>query len=774
MLVEANRTEREPATPDRRELLEAVNASGINLLAAAWRQKFVVIGSTAAVLLLGLLYLLQAIPNYTSSSTLIIDSRKVGVTAISAIESALTFDSGVVDSQVQILQSDKLAGIVADRLGLADNQSFLLPARSPIGSAVSGVVSAVSYVITSISGGEAAPELADAPPAIRRLVAIETLKNNLKVTRVGRTYVLTIDYTDSDRQLARDIAAAYAQAYLADQIDSRVEIARNASVWLENRIRELRNKADAADRAAQTFRARNNLTEASGRLINEQSLTDSITQLSVARADSNAARAKYDRLKQIVDNRDYAASVVDSLANPLIQQLRTKYLQASKTNSDISAKVGPDHYQADAARKEMAEYSRLIFDELNRVLQTYQSEVQISADKVASLERSIERMKTVNTTDSEALTRLRSLEQEATTYNTLYTTMLQKFQETAQQQSYPVTDAAVLTEATIPLKPSSPKVLLVLAASIVLGGLVGCAIAAWREFRDAGFRTSAQVREWLGLDFIAYVPKVAKRAFHERRAPRAPHSHSDRTIPARKDSLDYVTTNSLSRYAEALRTLKVSLDVRTNLRRPVVVGFVSVLPDEGKSTTAKNFASLVASQGERVLLIDGDLRNPHLTRALTPSARGGVVDLLRKTVQFDELVFTEVETSLAFLPGATHKRFDASGDLLGSQAMAEIIRTASGRYDVVVLDLPPAGVLVDATAAASSIDYYYLVVEWGRTRRDTVRDLLLADPVLADKTIGVVLTKVNMDKLKAFGAYGAYGYGGSGGYSARYYGHHKG
>lgn len=769
MLVEANRNGKEPVVLSRPDVIEAATAGTVELLAAAWRQKYVILLSLVVAVLLGIAFLVQAVPRYTGSTTILIDSRKVGIVGISALESALTFDSGVVDSQVQILQSDKLAGMVVDRLGLAANEAFLSPPQSPLGAAFSGVVDTATKVVNRLFSLEPALDLADLPLPVRRQLAIEQLKNNLKVSRVARSYVMVVEYTDADRQLARDIAAAYGQAYLTDQIDSRVEIARNASAWMENRIAELRAKADLADKVATEFRSRNNLTEASGRLISEQALTDSITQLSIARADASAARAKYDRLKQIIDTKDYSASVVDSVANPLVSQLRGKYLQASKTNAELTARVGPDHYQADAARKEMAEYSRLIFDELNRILQTYQSEVQISAEKVSSLERSIERMRATNTTDSEALTRLRSLEQEATTYNTLYTTMLQKFQETAQQQSYPVTDAAILTEATIPLRPSSPRALIVLAASVVLGGLVGAGLAFWRELADSGFRTSAQVREWLGLDFIGYLPRLPKRVFRQRR-PAKSKGGGERLIPQRKDSLDYVTANPLSRYAEAIRSLKVALDVRTNLRRPAVVGFLSLLPDEGKSTTAKNFASLVAAQGERVLLVDGDLRNPHLTRALAPDARHGVIELLRKSHALEDVVYVEDKSGLAFLPGATHKRFDASGDLLGSQAMAALVRDAAGKYDVVVVDLPPAGVLVDAAAAAQIIDHYFLIVEWGKTRRDVVRDLLVADPLLADKIVGVALSKVDLDKLKAFGVYGAYGY--AGGYGNRYYGKH--
>ena len=91
------------------------------------------------------------------------------------------------------------------------------------------------------------------------------LQANVRVTRNARTYVLTIEYTDPNPAMARTIAAAFASAYLDDQLDSRFETSRRASTWIEDRIREIKQKADAAVKVAQEFRTRNRLTEASGR-----------------------------------------------------------------------------------------------------------------------------------------------------------------------------------------------------------------------------------------------------------------------------------------------------------------------------------------------------------------------------------------------------------------------------------------------------------------------------------------------------------------------------
>ncbi|TBW32160.1 chromosome partitioning protein ParA, partial [Siculibacillus lacustris] len=699
------------------------------ILQAANRQKKSIGISVAVCFALGIGYLALAVPRYTATASLLIDAKQVGMTATSAFEGALAFDTGAVDSQVLVLMSDKLAGAVVDRLQLTTNLGFVNPPRSVFGATFSWVSNQVDGALRWLGIADPTPRYEDLPPELQKLVVVEQLKYYLKVTRNARTYVLTIEYTDADRMLARTIASTYASSYLEEQLESKFDATRRASLWLDDRIREVKAKANAADQAVQAFRARNNLTEASGRLISEQNLTDANTQLAVAKNDLASAQAKYERLKQIVDAKEYTAAVVDSLTNPNIAQLRSKYLLSAKQNADITAKLGPQHLQAQNARQEMLQYEHLIFEEIVRLLQSYQSDVQIAADRVANFERSIERMRTANLADSDAMAKLRALEQEATTYNTLYAGYLQKAQDMLQQQSFPITDARIITEAAIPLLPSSPKKLLVLLGSLFLGGLVGGGVAALREFRERGFRTSTQVREELGLDFIAYVPELPKDTFklHPEAHAEGKGSRSARVVRPANPGLEVVLDDPLSRYAESMRALKIATDFRFGVKRPLVLGFVSMFPNEGKSTAAKNYASLIAAQGERVLLVDGDLRNPQLTRDLTPQATLGFVDLLQsKEKALSDVVHIEERSKLVFLPGATHKRIAASSDALGSQAMIDLVQKAATAFDLIIIDLPPIGAVIDAVAASRFIDGYYLVVEWGKTPRSAVRDMLIA------------------------------------------------
>jgi len=742
----------------------------LQYLAVARRQKVAIIVSISVCFFLALTFIMQAVPQYTATTSLLIDSKQVGVSATTPYEGALAFETGAVDSQVLLVQSDRIASLVVDHLDLLHNEEFLHPQHSALEAMTDAVAATASAALRQLGLMAEERAFGSYPADIQRSLLVLRLERSLKVTRNARTYVLTIDYSDPDPRLARSIASAYASAYLEDQLESRFDTARRAATWLDARISEIKTKALSAGQTAQSFREKNSLTESSGRLINEQALTDANGQLSIARNDLAAATAKYDRLKQIVDNKDYSASNVDALASPIISQLRGKLLDADKLNVEVSSRLGAQHDAAVRARKDVEQYNQLIFGELLRLQQSYHSEVEISANRVAAAERSVAEMSKTRDTNAAALAKLKTLDQEALTYETLYANYLQKAQELLQQQSLPINDARLITDAAMPLLPSSPKKLLILLASIVLGVVLGGGIAALREFRERGFRTSAEVRSAIGLNFVAYVPTLPKAAFlvSSASSPKQEDRRNEAQIRPSHPGLSVVIDEPLSRYAESMRAMKLSTDFHFGLHKPLVIGIVSSFPDEGKSTVAKNFASLLALQGEQVLLIDADMRNPRLTRNLTPSARMGLLELLHGgAADLEKCLHLETQSGLHFLPASSRGRVPATGDALASVAMKELVQTLRSRYDMIVVDLPPLGAVLDAVAAASYIDGYHMLVEWRRTPRSAVADILATAPIVATRIVGVSLTKVNVGKLQSYNAHSAYGYTGT--HLLRYY-----
>ncbi|WP_442129085.1 polysaccharide biosynthesis tyrosine autokinase [Rhizobium leguminosarum] len=715
------------------------------LIAIVRRQWRVVAVCVSIFAILGFVYILTAVPRYTATTSVLIDrGNSEIVNQMSSNVGIPIEDDASVLSEVELFKSDSISMTVVDKLKLLENPDFTSPPRSPI-----SMMRSMLNFRTWFASDDVAADDVDT----QRRNAADMIVDKMDVARIGRSYALSISYTSTSPELASKIATAIAEAYLVDKLNSKYDATRRASGWLQERIDELKQKALDSDLAVQKFRTVNNLVTTGGQyqLLSDQQLSELTTQLITAQAETAKARARYERVKSIIDNKRTDAIVTDVLDNSISNDLRKKYLEASKFEAEISARLGPDHVQAVRLRAEMAEYQRLMFEELNRIAESYQSELQVAESREKSLQSSVSQATGVTAAAGEIQVQLRELERTADTYRNLYQTFLARFQEATQQQSFPITDSRIITRAQAPTAPSAPKKPLILALAMALGAAFGGGIGAYREFRDRFFRTGEQVRDVLSLEYIGHVPAVdPKDGVNSSNEP-----ETGRGLQKGNAITNYVVNHPLSAFAETMRSAKIAVDMENPSLRSKVIGVISCLPGEGKSTVAINLAKLLAMQGSRTLLIDADLRNPGATSAIGSHAEHGILEALLEGKPVRDLVLLDSTSKLAFLPAVVRRRIPHSSDLLSSSIMVNLLEEMKAHFDYIVLDLPPLGPVVDARAISPMLDASLAVIEWGRTSRRVVRTTFSVQPELMRKCIGVVLNKVDTEKLKLYRSYGS-------------------
>ncbi|WP_064705928.1 polysaccharide biosynthesis tyrosine autokinase [Rhizobium bangladeshense] len=715
------------------------------LIAIVRRQWRIVAVCAFVFAILGVVYVLTAVPVYTAETKVLIDRSDNQMINQLAAFGQLDDDEGTVLSQVELLKSDTIAYAVVDKLKLVDDPVFTAQKNSLF--SVATLKSLLNFRSWFADDVAVAPD-----PEMKRRWAAETVAGNIDVERVGKSYVLDVTYTSQSPDLARVIAAAIADVYLVDKLNSKYEATRRAGEWLQERIEELRQQALDTDLAVQKFRSEHGLVEAgSGTLLSEQQLSELNTQLIKAQAETAQAEAKYTRIKSIIDARQTDAIVTDVLDSSISNDLRKKYLEASKLEAEIEARLGPDHVQAVRLRAEMAEYERLMFDELNRIAESYQSELTVAQSREKSLRDSVDKATGVAATAGETQVQLRELERTRDTYKNLYQSFLARYQEAIQQQSFPITAARIITTAETPTKPSAPKRSLVIAFAMFLGCAFGSGIGAFREFRDRFFRTGDDVRDMLDVESLGVMPLIENNV----EDPTLVDPGNPRSIARGGKTTTYVEEHPLSAFAETLRSAKIAIDISASDQRCKVIGMVSSLPGEGKSTTAINFAKLLAMQGARCLLIDGDMRNPGATRAIGRHAEAGLLEAIVDNRPLKDLILLDPRTKLAFLPTVARYRVPHSSELLASRGMDQLLEIARQSFDYIIVDLPPLAPVVDARAINPKLDAVVFVIEWGKTSRKVVQSTLLSEPDLYTKCVGAILTKVDPAQMKLYRTFGS-------------------
>jgi succinoglycan biosynthesis transport protein ExoP len=426
--------------------------------------------------------------------------------------------------------------------------------------------------------------------------------------------------------------------------------------------------------------------------------------------------------------------------------------------ADLSGRLGHDHLIVVNLRNQMFEIRRSIMDELKRIEETFKSDYQIAMARERSIEESLADTVSQTQATNQAQVSLKDLDSNAQTFRALHDNFVQRYMESLQQQSFPFTEARVITHATRPLSKSQPNTLLVMAGASVGGLLLAFGVALLIDLSERGFRTPEQVESELNTSCLTVVPLIAAGA--------------DAAKPVRRLKTDLVAARQLnqsgvlfgvvgspfSRFAEAFRTIKVAIDVFSLAKANKIVGVTSTLPTEGKSTIAANLARLIAHAGGRAILLDCDLRNPSLTRALAPEAESGLLEVVSGKKPLADVLWTDGATSLAFLPMVTKSRLSHTNEILASAAMRDLVERLREVYDYVLIDLPPLTPVVDVRATTQIVDSYLFVVEWGRTSVEVVERALGSAPLVYERLLGVVLNKADLDLMRKYSRTPGYGY----------------
>lgn len=701
------------------------------------RQWPVIAGVVGVAVAICLVYLLTATPMYTANTRILMDTRQTQVLDKDNGTPNALIDPGFVDSQVEIITSDDLIRSVVRRMNLTEDPEF--------NGSDPGLLPAIIGKVIGLFGS-------DGPASKERIErgTVAAVENNLKVERLLTTYVLSASFRSRDPDKAAQIANEIADAYIVGALDAKYQSTKRASEWLQQRSAELREQATASDRAVQTFKSQNNIVGTSRGLMNEQQLTDVNTQLIQARAATSEAKARLDRIEAISDKDLAQPTVTDALNNPVITRLRAQYLDLQAQYSDWSARYGKTHQASVNLANRMEELRKSIADEVKRIGDAYRSDYEIAKSRETSLEENLKNLVSQAGNTGQAQVKLRDLESAADTYRNLYNSFLEKQQQAMQNQSFPISESRIISTAVKPDRKSSPKTVLSLIGALFGGLCFGLGAAFAREMLSDVLRSPIEVEDEIGVKCLGVLPAIGAKAMGlpKVRGSRPPDGGADAGPLSR-----YVIDHPFSRYAETMRNIKVSIDLARLSREVKVIGIVSSLPKEGKTTVSANFAHLTAFTGKRVLLIDGDLHTRSLTKELDPTAKSGLLEALKSPQSVGHHIRRSAETGLDFLPSFAVTRMVNSADIMASKAMADLLTLLRNEYDYIVIDLAPVMPVTDAKAISHLIDAYVYVIEWGRTTRTALQESMSSSEGIQKKVLGAVLNGANPKMLKRIEGY---------------------
>lgn len=695
----------------------------------------------AGVMLCVTAYTFTQKSTYTATAQVLIEPRKADIIDKQAI-SGMSADSSAIDTQVQVITSRDLAEHLVDRLHLDKDPAFTW-ALSSSGSAggVMGLAKSIGRVASPTASTQAS-----ALDVHQRQIApiVDLVRSSIQVRRTGLTYVIQISYSASDPALAARLANAVAEQYLIDQTEAKLDFSRGASQWLDSRLKGLAAQVEGDEAAVQRYKIANNLMSANGATMAEQEVSTLNQQIAVSRAELAEKRARLDAAQGQLSRGGGGGDIGAVLGSDVVRDLRSKKAEVTRRQAELLTRYGPLHPEVRKVERELADINDNIDQEITRVLSNLRAEVQVAAQRAASLQSSRGRASGSLAANNSATVQLMELERRAQASRAVYEAFLNRSKETAAAEGVQQPDARLASRAEIPAKPSSPNIPLNLALGLVLSVVGGLGVVILMENLDSGLRTSTEVETLLNVPSVGAVPLIPASEKVTQKA-------------------DYVLEKPFSAFAEAFRNLKTSLLFSRDDKPIRVIALTSSLPGEGKTLTTLSLGRSMASSGSKVVMIDGDLRRHMLTSALNVTVEKGFVELLEGAAVLDDVLFLD-KSSGAYLIFCSDREMPKA-DVIGGGRLAVLFEQLKERFDYILVDTAPVLAVADTRVLAANADVVLFLCRWGKTPRQAVMasiDLLLnAGAYLA----GVCLTQVDLvqqsrlgygDKLYYYQAYKKY------------------
>jgi exopolysaccharide transport family protein len=714
------------------------------------RQYLVIIVAAALVSATSFIYLRLVPPTYTAQVQILFEPPRAQFLQKQSLLSDPLLDPAQIETQLQIIKSRATAVAVINELKLADHPDFKIH-QSLLPSLLHRL---------RIWRSNPSESTQSATPDQPSEAIIANFLGRLSAAPVGYSHVIEIAFSSSKPTLAAEIANAVAKAYIDDQLNAKFDATRTATSWLQERLEKLGDDALTAERAVSAYKSQNNIVSSNGKPIDEQQITDLNARLTAARAQRSEAAAKLSRYETLLGSDPAKPSSIgsldaigsDAMNSSIITSLRQQYLELARREAELSARVGHDHLAVVNIRNRMREFRTSIFEEVRRLAEISRSEFELAKQRQQEIEKQLSvAISQSRLTNSAELT-IKDLESRAKSLRALHETFLQQYMGAIQQETFPISQARVIFPASAAQTKSKPKVEVVLLLGLVGGLALGVLLAFIRDAMDRVFRTSSQLEAALELPCLSLVPALTLPK--QKRSPPRPHQNQDdpaqRILSTVPDIHRAVVGMPLSRYTEAIRSIKLAIDHSPAKTPSQVIGITSALPNEGKTTIAASLAQLIGHSGKKAIIVDCDLRNPSLSAAIAPKATDGILEVANGGCSLEEAIWRDPKTSLSFLPAVRRGQLLHTSELLSDASICKLFDRLRQTYDYIIVDLPPLSPLVDVRVTAPLIDCYVLVVEWGRTKIDVVQHALHTAPTISDSLIGAVLNKTDMKAMARY------------------------
>ena len=662
-------------------------------------RKAIIIGFCLAAMILSFMYVSRIKPQFISATEIIVSSpvrAKSGSVIQSFVETG-ALDIVELRSHVEMLKSP---GMV--RQLIAQKQM---------------------YTDAEIAGSDVYNDFESVPMAIQQRMVKNVIKR-LAVKPVIGTAIIEVSYRSSDpikaAQIANDVIEVYSNLEIAEQ---RAKTQKGIK-FLETRLKELSDEVQTAEMKLDEKREILAIADI-------HSNDTRLTQIELLSKELAGKKADYLKLQSSIKQLDNAdgdsvafGNIINGLDNNVVVTYKTTLASLQQRRAELSQKYGPNHPMMKANMRAIISLRDNVRDEINAMNMAALSELKIAQDNVDNLREEIENYRQLYVQEAKSRRSIRDLEAEVEASRSVYNGFLVSYRDAVHGLNMPTSNIQIVSKAVPPIAAAYPKTKLIVILCAITGLFMGMFFALILEKLQNVFQSAAQIEKMTGIPVYGVLPRARKLK--------------------NQNPSDFISNHTASGLAELVRSLYTSIKLRNPKTRQGgrVITMTSTTPDEGKTTISIWLATVAARNGDRVIVIDADMRRPSLHHKYDIGNAKGLSDYLSDRLPLDDVIYRNHASNVDLM---TSKAIPTHAlTLISGERMQALVRRLRDMYDLIIIDAPTSLIFSDARMLATLSDKTFYIVEWKKTRRDVLMSSVKQFTDMGYNDMAFIMNKANM------------------------------
>lgn len=696
-----------------------------------WRRKWVVIGTLLAVVVAVGSYTARQPKIYSSAANVIIDvtaPRVLDATVPEVMDnssSSYWYNREYYETQNKVIVSRSVSTRVVEKLGLQSDPSFL--------------------------GAQKISDPQKRAEAMKAIDGIGLLQSRIRVLPVKDSRLVQIVVEDQEPERAALLANEVADAYMAENLALKLRVTESASRWLEDRLVDLEQKNKVSELAVYDFKKEKDMLTTSledrASMVSQRLTTynGALTQVRtrIAELKARVDTLEHARSQSKDDNLRWAEGFSMGEKSPLVETIKVSVVQQRNECATLGTRYLPDHPKLAECNQKLASAEHELGRELGNLVHSAQLDLEQAQAEEKNLLALFEAAKQEGFDVNKKQIEFDRLKRESDNDRRLYDLVLKRMKDIELSGLLRTTNVRVLDPARPSYIPVRPDLSRALTLALLVGLLLGLGLALLLEVMDNSVFSQLDVEQRVGVPFLGLVPMIPD-----------PKEAGTRDL--------YVHHHPKSSIAECCRAIRTNILFMSPERPLKTILVTSTAPQEGKSTSVINLGISMAQSGNRVVLVDTDMRRPRLHKAFQIPNDVGVSTIVVGEGTLDGAIKNTDVPGLFVVPCGPVPPNPA--ELLHTRAFAKLLEELGQRFDRIILDSPPIHPVADAIVLATQAEGVVLILKAGLTNRTLAKRAVRALKDVKAKIYGAILNSVDLEDPKYGGYYADY----------RRYGHYYG